>query len=97
MSDAISNLGGGGLSKPWLANLANSLSYACSFLSTIFGGPLINKIGIKWACLIAALSFPLDGSSYYVSARYSVDGYLLAASVCSRRLVMNSPTNTIRL
>ncbi|XPS99442.1 hypothetical protein M3J09_008619 [Ascochyta lentis] len=81
MSDAISNLGGGGLSKPWLANLANSLSYACSFLSTIFGGPLINKIGIKWACLIAALSFPLDGSSYYVSARYSADGYLLAASV----------------
>ncbi|UPX15712.1 uncharacterized protein EKO05_0006152 [Ascochyta rabiei] len=81
MSDAISNLGGGGLSKPWLANLANSMSYACSFLSTILGGPLINKIGIKWACLIAALSMPLDGSSYYVNARFSVEWYLLAANV----------------
>lgn len=28
MSDAISNLGGGGLSSPYLSNLANSLNYA---------------------------------------------------------------------
>lgn len=28
MSDAISNLGGGGLSSPWLSNLANALNYA---------------------------------------------------------------------
>lgn len=28
MSDAISNLGGGGLSSPYLSNLANALNYA---------------------------------------------------------------------
>ncbi|KAI4941565.1 hypothetical protein J4E91_010741 [Alternaria rosae] len=56
MSDAISNLGGGGLSTPWLANLANSLSYAMSFISTILGGPIINRIGIKWAT--AAITIP---------------------------------------
>lgn len=83
MSDAISNLGGGGLSSPWLANLANCLNYACSFIVTIIGGPLINKMGIKWACFIAALAFPLYGSSYYTSARFSVQWYLLFANVCS--------------
>lgn len=30
MSDATTNLGGGGLSTPYLANLATSLSYAAS-------------------------------------------------------------------
>lgn len=82
MSDAITNLGGGGLSTPWLANLAQSLSYAMSFFSTIFGGPIINKIGIKWACLIAAVAMPLHGSAYYVNARFKNDAYLLTASVC---------------
>ncbi|KAH4068456.1 hypothetical protein HBH92_016150 [Parastagonospora nodorum] len=81
MSDAITNLGGGGLSSPWLANLANSLSYAFSFLSTILGGPVINKIGIKWSCLIAALAMPLHGSAYYVNARYRTEWYLLTANI----------------
>ena len=30
MNDAITNLGGGGLSKPYLANLANSLNYTAA-------------------------------------------------------------------
>ncbi|CAA9959598.1 hypothetical protein P3342_004843 [Pyrenophora teres f. teres] len=81
MSDAISNLGGGGLASPWLANLANSLNYACGFFSTILGGPILNKIGIKWACFIAALAMPLYGSAYYVNARFHIDWYLLVANV----------------
>ena len=85
MSDAISNLGGGGLSTPWLANLANSLNYACSFASTVLGGPIINKIGIKWSCFIAAVTMPLQGSAYYVNARYSVDWYLITANVSASR------------
>ncbi|CAI7583587.1 unnamed protein product [Penicillium glandicola] len=77
MSDAISNLGGGGLSTPYLGNLANSLDYAASCLIALMGGPLINKFGIRWSCMIAAVTMPLAGSSYYVSAKYSVDWYLL--------------------
>lgn len=81
MSDAITNLGGGGLKTPFLANLANSLNYAMGCLTTLFGGPLINKIGIKWSCVIAACVFPLSGSSYYVSAKYGISAYLLASQV----------------
>ncbi|ODN94672.1 membrane protein [Cryptococcus wingfieldii CBS 7118] len=82
MSDAISNLGGGGLSRPYLSNLSNSVNYAASCVVTLVGGPLINKIGIKWSCLIAAIIFPLDGSSYYVSAKYvGKDWYLLFAKI----------------
>ncbi|KAF9881471.1 major facilitator superfamily transporter [Colletotrichum karsti] len=79
MSDAISNLGGGGLSTPYLANLATSLNYAAGCLMTLFGGPLINKFGIKWSCMVAAVAMPLAGSAYYVNAKYDVDWYLLFA------------------
>lgn len=83
MSDSISNLGGGGLSSPYLSNLANALNYAAGCLVTLIGGPLINKLGIKWSCLIAAVTFPLDGSSYYTSARYgdSTTWYLLFSKI----------------
>lgn len=83
MSDAISNLGGGGLSTPFLANLATSLNYGAGFIVTLFGGPLINKFGIKWSCILAAITMPLAGSGYYVNARYDVDWYLLFSRVCS--------------
>lgn len=85
MSDAISNLGGGGLSTPYLANLANGLQYAAGCLLTLFGGPLINKFGIKWSCIVAAVAMPLAGSAFYVSARYHVDWYLLTARVGGAR------------
>lgn len=81
MSDSISNLGGGGLSSPYLSNLANALNYASGCLITLIGGPLINKIGIKWSCMIAAITFPLDGSSYYASARYGTTWYLLFSKI----------------
>jgi hypothetical protein len=81
MSDAITNLGGGGLKTPWLANLSTCLNYLMSFFVTIFGGPLINKIGIKWSCMIAALTMPLHGSSFYVNATKGTHWYLLVGNV----------------
>jgi len=70
MSDAIDQLGGGGLATPYTANAANAAQYALACGMTLFGGPLINKIGIKWSCVIAALWFPFQGSSYYINSKY---------------------------
>lgn len=81
MMDAITNLGGGGLSSPWLANLANCLNYVMSFLTTLFGGPLINKFGIKWSCMIAAVTYPLYASAFYVNVTRGIDWYLLLSNV----------------
>ncbi|CAN8104344.1 unnamed protein product [Discula destructiva] len=78
--DGFSNLGGGGLSTPYLANLAITLNYVAGFFVTLFGGPLINKIGIKWSCFISSLAFPLVGSGYYVSSRDGIEWYLLTAT-----------------
>jgi len=46
---------------------------------TFVGGPVVNKIGIKWACFIAAVTFPLSGAGYYVRAKFKIDWFLLFA------------------
>ncbi|KAK4689638.1 hypothetical protein P7C73_g465, partial [Tremellales sp. Uapishka_1] len=77
MSDAIDGLGGGGLATPYTANAANAASYALSCAMTLFGGPLINKIGIRWSCIVAALWFPITGASYYVNSKYGTQWFVI--------------------
>ncbi|GFZ52221.1 hypothetical protein JCM24511_09994 [Saitozyma sp. JCM 24511] len=70
-----------GLETPYTANTANAISYGMSCFMTLFGGPLVNKLGIKWACVIAASAFFLDGSSYYVNSKYGIQWYLIVDAV----------------
>ncbi|WWD06125.1 hypothetical protein V865_004210 [Kwoniella europaea PYCC6329] len=81
LADAISGLGGGGLKDPDLANLAQALSSTMTCIVTLFGGPLINKIGIKTACVIASFAFFFTGSGYYVNLKYGIQVYLVIARV----------------
>lgn len=56
---------------------------------TFVGGALVNKLGIKWSCIIAALAMPLAGSGYYVTVNYpghAGQAYLLAARVSPIRI-----------
>ncbi|WWC58971.1 uncharacterized protein I303_101516 [Kwoniella dejecticola CBS 10117] len=77
MSDAIDNLGGGGLATPYTANAANAAQYSIACAMTLFGGPLINKLGIKWSCIIAATFFPIQGASYYVNSKYGTQWFVI--------------------
>jgi hypothetical protein len=86
MTDAIGLLGGGGLSSPYLANLATSVNYAASCIMALCGGPVINKIGIKWSCMIGATGYVLAGSGYYAQARYGNSAYLISARVSHTRV-----------
>jgi hypothetical protein len=65
----------------------------------MFGGPLVNKLGTKWALVIGACSFPIRGSSYYCNSKFGNQWYLilgessgvgtgvLGQSLTSRRLL----------
>lgn len=35
-----------------------------------FGGPLVNKLGVKWSLVIGAATFPIRGASYYTNSKY---------------------------
>lgn len=34
------------------------------------GGPLVNKLGVKWALVIGSASFPIQGSAYYCNSKF---------------------------
>lgn len=77
MSDAISNLGGGGMAVPWAVNSANSATYASSAIVCMMGGPLATRIGIRKLLILGAATFPINGSSYYVNLKYKLQWYLV--------------------
>lgn len=39
-------------------------------LACFFGGPIVNKLGVKWALVIGSMSFPVLGSSYYCNSKF---------------------------
>lgn len=47
-----------------------AVSYVMLATVCMFGGPLVNKIGVKWALVIGAATFPIRGASYYVNSKY---------------------------
>ncbi|CAJ2510929.1 Uu.00g065540.m01.CDS01 [Anthostomella pinea] len=77
MADAIAGLGGGGLATPQTNNITNAVNYACLAIVCVLGGPLVNKLGTKWALVIGAMSFPIQGSSYYCNSRFGNQWYLI--------------------
>ncbi|KAI1099331.1 MFS general substrate transporter [Jackrogersella minutella] len=77
MADAIAGLGGGGLATPQTSNIATAINYAMLATVCMFGGPIVNKLGTKWALVIGAMSFPIRGSSYYCNSKFGNQWYLI--------------------
>ncbi|KAI1767954.1 MFS general substrate transporter [Hypoxylon sp. FL1150] len=77
MADAIAGLGGGGLATPQTSNIATAINYTMLAIVCLFGGPIVNKLGTKWALVIGAMSFPIRGSSYYCNSKFGTQWYLI--------------------
>ncbi|KAM0421264.1 hypothetical protein ACHAPT_010986 [Fusarium lateritium] len=81
MSDAIAGLGGGGLATPQVSNIATALRYAMLACTCFMGGPIVNKLGVKWALVIGSMSFPVQGSAYYCNSKFGNQWYLILSGV----------------
>ncbi|KAJ4130471.1 hypothetical protein NW754_009524 [Fusarium falciforme] len=81
MSDAIAGLGGGGLATPRVSNIATALRYAMLACTCFMGGPIVNKLGVKWALVIGSMSFPVQGSAYYCNSKFGNQWYLILSGV----------------
>ena len=46
--------------------LFDGLTRAVCFM----GGPIVNKLGVKWALVIGSMSFPIEGSAYYCNSKF---------------------------
>ncbi|KAJ5664361.1 hypothetical protein N7507_005092 [Penicillium longicatenatum] len=83
MSDAITGLGGGGLATPQVSNICTAITYALLAVVCFMGGPIVNKIGVKWALVIGAMSFPIQGSAYYCNSKFGNQWYLILSGAIS--------------
>lgn len=50
------------------------------------GGPLVNKIGVKWALVLGSLSFPIQGSAYYCNSKFGNQWVSYTVKECFGRL-----------
>ncbi|KAI3398515.1 hypothetical protein diail_9039 [Diaporthe ilicicola] len=80
MDDAIAGLGGGGLATPQTSNTATAINYTMLAIVCAFGGPLVNKLGVKWSLVIGAATFPIRGASYYANSKFGNQWFLILAS-----------------
>ncbi|KAL4953256.1 major facilitator superfamily domain-containing protein [Aspergillus filifer] len=83
MSDAIAGLGGGGLATPQVSNITNAINYAMLAVVCFLGGPIVNKIGVKWALVLGSMSFPIQGSAYYCNSKFGNQWYLILSGAIS--------------
>ncbi|KAG7529371.1 hypothetical protein FFLO_05723 [Filobasidium floriforme] len=77
MADAISGLGGGGQATPYTVNAATAASYSAVATVSLLGGPLASRLGVKALLIFGAVTFPINGSAYYVNSRYGIQWYLI--------------------
>ncbi|KAF4119667.1 Ion channel regulatory protein UNC-93 [Geosmithia morbida] len=83
MADAIAGLGGGGLATPRVNNITNALTYATLAITCFLGGPIVNKLTVKWALVIGSMSFPIQGSAYYCNSKFGNQWYLILSGAIS--------------
>ncbi|KAJ5161707.1 hypothetical protein N7492_007099 [Penicillium capsulatum] len=82
-SDAITGLGGGGLATPQVSNISTAIRYALLAIVCFLGGPIVNKIGVKWALVLGSMSFPIQGSAYYCNSKFGNQWYLILSGAIS--------------
>ncbi|KAJ5301137.1 two-component sensor protein histidine protein kinase (dhkk dhkj) [Penicillium atrosanguineum] len=87
MADAITGLGGGGLATAKVSNICTAITYALLAIGSssvcFMGGPIVNKIGVKWALVLGAMSFPIEGSAYYCNSKFGNQWYLILSGAIS--------------
>lgn len=68
---------------PWTVNLGTTFSYVAVALVSLFGGPIVSKLGLRNTLILGAMTFPINGSAYYVNSRYGTQWYLIVGrTIC---------------
>jgi len=76
-------LGAGGAQSPYLVNAANALVFGLMGFLCLFGGPLANRIGLRYTLFLGAVGYPIYSAGLYCNNRYgNVWLVLVGATTC---------------
>lgn len=79
--NAMNSLGAGGAQKPFLINAANALVFGLMGFFCLFGGPIANRIGLKWTLVLGAVGYPVYSAGLYTNNRYGNVWFVLVGAV----------------
>ncbi|KAF2756347.1 MFS general substrate transporter [Pseudovirgaria hyperparasitica] len=81
--NAMNSLGAGGAQKPFLVNAANALVFGLMGILCLFGGPISNRIGLRYTLLLGAVGYPIYSAGLYCNNRFgNVWLVLVGATTC---------------
>ncbi|KAL2213200.1 MFS general substrate transporter [Sarocladium strictum] len=79
--NAMNQLGAGGAQEPYLVNAANALVFAIMGFLCLFGGPIANRIGLKWTLLLGAAGYPIYSAGLYTNNKFGNVWFVLVGAV----------------
>lgn len=79
--NAMNQLGAGGAQEPFLVNAANALVFAIMGFLCLFGGPIANRIGLKWTLLLGAVGYPIYSAGLYTNNKFGNVWFVLVGAV----------------
>ncbi|KAF7881990.1 uncharacterized protein EAF01_011770 [Botrytis porri] len=81
MWNAMSSLGAGGAESPFLVNAANALVFGLMGIFCVLGGPIANRIGLKYTLTLGAVGYPVYSAGLYANNRYGNVWLVLVGAV----------------
>lgn len=79
--NAMNSLGAGGAQSPYLINAANSLVFGLMGFLCLFGGPIGNRIGLKYTLCLGAVGYPIYSAGLYTNNKYGNVWLVLVGAV----------------
>ncbi|KAJ9484862.1 hypothetical protein VN97_g8509 [Penicillium thymicola] len=79
--NAMNALGAGGAQEPFLINAANALVFGLMGILCLFGGPIANRIGLRWTLMLGAVGYPVYSAALYTNNRFGNVWFVLVGSV----------------
>ncbi|CAG8176622.1 unnamed protein product [Penicillium nalgiovense] len=70
--NAMNALGAGGAQEPFLINAANALVFGLMGILCLFGGPIANRIGLRWTLMLGAVGYPLYSAGLFWASEGAV-------------------------
>ncbi|KAJ5199324.1 Major facilitator superfamily domain general substrate transporter [Penicillium cf. griseofulvum] len=78
--NAMNALGAGGAQEPFLINAANALVFGLMGILCLLGGPIANRIGLRWTLMLGAVGYPLYSAALYTNNRFGNVWFVLVGS-----------------
>ncbi|KAK5119378.1 hypothetical protein LTR85_007734 [Meristemomyces frigidus] len=79
--NAMNSLGAGGEESPQVVNAANALVFGIMGFLCLLGGPIANRVGLKYTLIGGAVGYPVYSAGLYLNSKNGTEWLVLFGAV----------------